>query len=138
MAARALVLASLLAGALYHPGPSHAASACPGDCNGDGAVTVDELIVGVTIALGEQALSTCPAFDVRSDQVVTVDELLAAIDAALSGCATSTPPLQSSDPVDGAAAVPRTAWIRLNFADTVDSGALRGFALACDATRHDV
>lgn len=30
---------------------------CPADCNGDAAVTVDELVRGVRIALGE-ALST--------------------------------------------------------------------------------
>jgi len=59
---------------------------CPGDCGDVGVVTVDELIVGVSMALGAQPLAACPSFDRDGDGAVTVDELLAAIDAALNGC----------------------------------------------------
>ena len=31
--------------------------ACLGDCNGDGVVTIDELVLGVDIALGDQPIS---------------------------------------------------------------------------------
>jgi PKD repeat protein len=62
------------------PGP------CTGDCNGDGPVTVNELVKGVNIGLGNQQLLSCPAFDANRDGQVTVDELVAAVNAALNGC----------------------------------------------------
>jgi hypothetical protein len=57
-----------------------------GDCDGDGGVTVDEIIVGITIALGEADISQCPAFEVDGSGTVTVDELVTAADNALNGC----------------------------------------------------
>ncbi len=59
---------------------------CIGDCNGDGEVTVDELIKGVNIALGSLSFDDCPSFDGNSDGAVTVDELVKAVNAALNGC----------------------------------------------------
>lgn len=59
---------------------------CTGDCDGDGTVTVDELIKGVTIALGTASLSTCSTFDGNADGSVTVDEIVAAVIHALGGC----------------------------------------------------
>ncbi|MEO8603122.1 MAG: hypothetical protein ABI629_11155 [bacterium] len=59
---------------------------CPGDCNGDSEVAINELIVGVNIALGTSPLSTCPAFDSSGDGSVTINELIAAVNAALTGC----------------------------------------------------
>jgi hypothetical protein len=61
--------------------------ACPGDCNGNKSVTVDELIVGVNIALGNMAIDTCAEFDLDGDGTVTVDELITGVNSALSGCA---------------------------------------------------
>lgn len=61
-------------------------STCAGDCNGDGEVTVDEVIVGVNIALGVTAADVCPAFDPSGDGQVTVDEILLAVNRALTGC----------------------------------------------------
>jgi len=61
-------------------------SACVGDCNGDGSVTVDEIITGVNIALGVTPLSACPVFDGNDDGTVTVDEILQAVNNALNGC----------------------------------------------------
>ncbi|HVM95074.1 MAG TPA: hypothetical protein VMT89_01740 [Candidatus Acidoferrales bacterium] len=63
-----------------------AAAACVGDCNGDGEVTIDELISGVNIALGTTDLSVCPAFDSNGDGEVTIDEVLTAVNSALNGC----------------------------------------------------
>ncbi len=57
-----------------------------GDCNGDGRVSIDEIVIGITIALGDATVNECPAFDANADGAVTVDELLAAVDAALNGC----------------------------------------------------
>ena len=59
---------------------------CVGDCNADGAVTMNELVVGVGASLQRLALTQCPAFDRDGDGAVTVDELLAAVQSALYGC----------------------------------------------------
>lgn len=59
---------------------------CVGDCNGDGSVTVDELVRGVNIALGGLEVGDCPDFDSNEDGRVTIDELIGAVNAALSGC----------------------------------------------------
>ena len=61
-------------------------SACVGDCDQLGTVTVDELIKGVNIALGSLELAACPFFDSNADGIVTVDELVRAVKNALSGC----------------------------------------------------
>jgi hypothetical protein len=49
-------------------------------------VTVDELITGVTTALGGASLLSCPAFDPGYDGLVTVDEIVTGVDHALNGC----------------------------------------------------
>jgi hypothetical protein len=59
---------------------------CPGDCGGDGTVTVNELIVGVNMALGTVGASQCAAFDSSGDGQVTVNELVAAVSSLLGGC----------------------------------------------------
>ena len=59
-----------------------AAAQCPGDCNGDSEVTVDELVVGVNIALGEASVDDCHGADRNGDGGVTVDEIVAATDGA--------------------------------------------------------
>ncbi|MBI4517502.1 MAG: hypothetical protein HY699_16995 [Deltaproteobacteria bacterium] len=70
------------------PTPSATATPIPciGDCSGDRHVTVDELVTGVNIALGNLAIDQCSSFDTSGDQKVTVDELLKAVNAALNGC----------------------------------------------------
>jgi hypothetical protein len=77
-----LVLVVCLAVALE----ARALDACTGDCNVNGAVTVNELVTGVSIALGETALGGCGAFDGNQDGEVTVDELVMAVGNALVGC----------------------------------------------------
>ena len=57
-----------------------------GDCNGDGQLTVNELVVGVLIALGEVPVDQCPALDVNGDGVVSITELVFAVNQALAGC----------------------------------------------------
>lgn len=59
---------------------------CAGDCAGDGSVTVDEVLRGIGIALGNQDLSTCTAYDTDVNGAVTIDEIVQAIDATLGGC----------------------------------------------------
>jgi hypothetical protein len=62
---------------------------CLGDCNGDGTVTVDELIRGVNIALGSAEVSVCGVFDANADEAVTIDEVVKAVNNALNGCPTT-------------------------------------------------
>lgn len=59
---------------------------CIGDCNGDAVVTIDELITGVRITLGESLTEACSAFDADRSGTVTVDELIRAIDGPLNSC----------------------------------------------------
>jgi hypothetical protein len=70
---------------------------CLGDCNDDGRVGVDELVVAVRMALGNVPLSACPVFEhcnsecgpgpVRSPSPgVGVDCLVRAVSNALGGC----------------------------------------------------
>lgn len=59
---------------------------CVGDCGQDGAVTVDELVRGINIALGNLGLEACPQFDTDEDGAVTVSELVQSVTAALGGC----------------------------------------------------
>jgi sugar lactone lactonase YvrE len=68
------------------------ALACTGDCDGDGRVTVSELIQGVNIVLGEAEVGACAALDRDADASITVAELIEAVGALQSGCpATPTP-----------------------------------------------
>ena len=80
------------------PTPSFAATptptpvpvgACVGDCDGTGMVSINELIVGVNIALGSDAVSKCPAFDCQGNGMVTINCLVKAVHNALSGCPAS-------------------------------------------------
>jgi hypothetical protein len=59
---------------------------CVGDCDGNGTVSIAELIRGVNIALGNAALDDCPSFDRNDSGTVEVNELIAAVNNALSGC----------------------------------------------------
>ena len=85
---RLLGVARIMAGVLVAlAGGARAVPACVGDCNGDGEVTVDELVTGVHIALESAAVDSCPSLDVDRDGLVTVDEMLSGVDALLKGCA---------------------------------------------------
>jgi hypothetical protein len=64
---------------------------CVGDCDGNGRVTVNELVLGVQIALGEQPLSRCPSFDPSGSGKVELNELIRALNNSLSGCPGGSP-----------------------------------------------
>jgi hypothetical protein len=63
-----------------------AQTTCVGDCNGNNVVTINELILGVNIALGTTNLSQCPAFDPNGDGKVGINELITGVNNALNGC----------------------------------------------------
>ncbi|MBI4518549.1 MAG: hypothetical protein HY699_22350 [Deltaproteobacteria bacterium] len=87
--------------------PHPVAALCFGDCNGDGEVTVDELVIGVNLALGSATLRSCRPLDEGGDGEVTVDELVRAVNLALSSCPMSVDLYRS--PVDTAPAGPSSA-----------------------------
>src|SRR5690349_14161217 len=65
---------------------------CVGDCDHSGAVTVDEVVIGVNIALGTLAVDACTALDADANGQVSVDELVTAVNRILDGCpVTGTP-----------------------------------------------
>lgn len=68
--------------------PTRAPSGCIGDCDGDGAVEIAELILAVNHALGQPEV--CLAADGDANGVVSIDELVYAVRAALSGCPAPT------------------------------------------------
>src|SRR5262245_49066649 len=58
---------------------------CLGDCNGDGAVTVNEIIVMVNIALGVTPCCTsCAAADPNNTGAVIVTQIISAVNSALN------------------------------------------------------
>lgn len=65
---------------------SAGAQSCPGDCNDNNAVAINELITGVSIVLGRTQLSACPAVDGNGNGTVSINELVAAVAASLNGC----------------------------------------------------
>lgn len=57
---------------------------CVGDCDGNGSVTVDELITLVNIALGDEQPSACS--NVPNGTTVDIVLIIQAVNNALSGC----------------------------------------------------
>jgi hypothetical protein len=49
-------------------------------------VAVNELILGVNIALGKSPLSQCPSFDRNGDGDLAIEELILGVRYALDGC----------------------------------------------------
>lgn len=74
-------------GSLLHCDVDLSAPSCepemPADCDGDGRITVSDLILGVNIALGQLSLDQCPSFDQNGDGRLNINELLGAVASAL-------------------------------------------------------
>ena len=60
--------------------------ACAGDCDGDGQVSVNELVRAVAIALGLAPVSDCAMVDVDGNGRAEVAELVGAVGHLLNGC----------------------------------------------------
>lgn len=80
-----------------------AGTPCPGDCDEDGRVAVDELVTGVRIVLGDAALSACPPLDSTHDGPADVSDLVAALIAAQQGCGGPATPTPTRTPGTGEA-----------------------------------
>jgi hypothetical protein len=59
---------------------------CTGDCDENNAVTMDELVKGVNIALGAAPMRRCAQFDRNGDNQVTISEIVEGVGIALHGC----------------------------------------------------
>lgn len=55
-----------------------------GDCDDDGLVSINELVIGVNVALERVDVSRCTAFDLDRDGQVSINELVAAVRMALA------------------------------------------------------
>ncbi len=61
--------------------------ACVGDCDGDGQVTINELITAVIRMIAITGTGpTCPALDVNGDGSIEISEIVAAVNSNLYGC----------------------------------------------------
>lgn len=100
-------IAALIAAAPVHAG----GFGCVGDCDGDGTVSIGELVRAVNIALGSAALDTCPAIDLNGNGSADINELVAAVNNALNSCPSggetpTTPPDETPTTPGGATATP--------------------------------
>lgn len=95
LASRAFLAASVV-WLLAVPGSPTAAQLCIGDCDGDGEVTVDEILRGVNMALGVVPFTGCEIFDRGGNGEVEIDEVITAIDFALRGCPAASTPTSTS------------------------------------------
>lgn len=59
---------------------------CSGDCDGNGAVAITELVTIVDIAMGGQPLDACAAADMADDGRMGIGDIVAAVERALQGC----------------------------------------------------
>jgi len=96
---------TILLGVILGVLPRCSNAACVGDCDGNGEVTVNELVTMVNISLGATPLSSCVAGDADGSGDITINEIVAAVTNAQGVCpqppATPTPsplPTPTSSP----------------------------------------
>ena len=77
------VWAVVLAAFLAAPGSAQPTPSCPGDCNLDGIVAINELLLGVNFFLAGLPPSGCDELDDDRDGVLRVNELVLAVVKAL-------------------------------------------------------
>lgn len=68
------------------PQPTATQGRCVGDCDHSGQVRVNELVIGVNIALDRAAFSTCSSFDINGNERVEVNELVSGVNSLVRGC----------------------------------------------------
>ena len=66
-------------------------ASCSGDCDGSGAVTVDEIVTMVNIVLGNALFSACTSGDTDGSGDITIDEIISAVISALDDCGAPSP-----------------------------------------------
>ena len=110
------VLLATAAVALLRPAPG--AAQCFGDCNGDGIVSTNELVLIVQIALDSSPISACPSLT----DTVTIDEVVTAVDNSLGECGSSSRPTATPTPtpMQQPTATPTVIQMCSEFAGMVD------------------
>ena len=68
------------------PTPTIPPMFCPGDCNDDGVVAIDEVLTLVNVSLGAADMCLCVRANVVRDRVIAIDEIVRAVGRALYGC----------------------------------------------------
>lgn len=68
------------------PTSTRVESGCTGDCNGNGMVAINEVILGVSIALELQPFGLCPVFDQNRNGAIAINELILGVGFGLNGC----------------------------------------------------
>ena len=102
------------------------AQMCPGDCDRNGRVSIDEIVLAVRIAQG--SIAGCAAADDDGDGRVRIEELLRAVRASLMGCPptpTATPPATATPTVTSSpspTATPRPNIILIELDDVRADG----------------
>ena len=66
-------------------GAQRGAAVCIGDCDGSGAISIDELVAGVNLALGASG-TACAPLDGDGNGDIAINELVTAVAGALNGC----------------------------------------------------
>lgn len=74
---------------------------CVGDCDDSGIPDINDLVLGVNIALNRFAVGACPAFDADGNGRVQINELVLGVTNALNGCSTTRSALSSSPSAAG-------------------------------------
>ena len=62
---------------------AHAQGDCVGDCDDNGSVCINELIIGVNIALGLRPVADCPSFACTGGDTVPINCLVQGVNNAL-------------------------------------------------------
>jgi hypothetical protein len=75
--------------AVQSPQPTVAGAVCVGDCDGNHIVTINEILIGVNILLGNASLDQCRSFDCEHTETVSVACLVQGVNSILTGCAAS-------------------------------------------------
>jgi len=106
---RLLLSAVALAVALA---PCRVPAQCVGDCHNDNAVSIDELVMMVNVALDNAPMSMCDAGDANEDGAITIDEIIMGVNHAMHGCPVPVSP--DLEKVAGAATSTSVAlWVAL-------------------------
>ncbi|MBI3782699.1 MAG: hypothetical protein HY270_04785 [Deltaproteobacteria bacterium] len=80
----------LLLFVLVMPARPSLAVSCPGDCDGSGSVTIEDLVTLTNAALAGTSPVSCLSADTDNNSLITIDEIIAAVVLAFDGCPVDT------------------------------------------------
>lgn len=77
---------AVVTGTVATPTATAPPGVCVGDCDGNGMVTISELVTMVNIALDKQPVGNCLAGDANDNGLIAINEIVQAVNNALRGC----------------------------------------------------